>query len=259
MAETEANGHRSAPLRVVFLTGRDHPLTAGLLARLHATPGISLQQVILWPQGWQAQAALAAACRDLQIPLHVCRDVTEAGTIALIKNLDCNVIATCATSAVAEVIARIPSAGCLGLYHGDAPAWTGASNVFWALWNRAAHVSAAVALPGDGRNSEVVCRQTIPLCSYDDLTSCQAKLDELSMSIYPRALREMAAGRTDHSNPVITIQRPRHPNLAQKLTLHVRLFFSRLNLYQLVRRFVRDSGYLVVLLAEKVKIGRAHV
>jgi peptidoglycan/xylan/chitin deacetylase (PgdA/CDA1 family)/methionyl-tRNA formyltransferase len=258
MKHSDTTLNPAGALRVVLLTALDDSFAADLVKRVQATAGVSLQHVLYLENGstqrGSGESALVQTCRDLELALQVCQDFSTADAVASLRNLGSQILVTCGTGKLPESIATLPSMGVITLYHGDAPAFNGCPAGFWELWHNRKHSEVTARFSAHGEDREdILLQRSIPICRHDTLRSMEAKMRELTLLVYPKALQTLATGAFAHSLRPLAARQACRPTVAQRLALTVKVHVKRWSLRRWIRLAVRNSGYLAVLALEKVK------
>ena len=142
------------------------------------------------------QPDLASACSACGIALHRTADAHAPETMDLIGSFGCDLFLLCGTGIVREPLISLPRLGTINLHQGEVPFYRGAPPGFWELWNGEEHTGVTVHFVDRGIDTgDVILQELVPILPYDDHARLRDKLAEISLSLYPRAVQQIAQGR----------------------------------------------------------------
>lgn len=211
----------------------------------------------LWDHIWLARPvdkSLFDTCNDLNIKIHRFENLHSPEGIQFIKSLDCDILAVCGTGILRKSVFSIPHLGTINLHQGEAPFYRGAPPGFWELWNGEDHAGVTVHFIDEGIDTgDIICQSTVPIFEYDTLASVQAKLQEISLSLYPKVISSLATGEYSRTQQSKQGQQYYFPTLGKIFALHLRILGKRMNIARLFGRVAHYPGYLLIMLLERLK------
>ncbi len=159
------------------------------LRRLLCTPVVNL---LLAPA---VRKDLYDVCREQGITIHETKNVHSDSGVAMVRDLDLDLLLVCGTGILKSCIFDLPRMGTINLHQGDVKKYKGAPPGFWELWNDADEIGVTVHFVNAGVDTGDIIRQRIvPIFPYDTLSSLQDRVADISLDLYPRVLRRLVAG-----------------------------------------------------------------
>jgi hypothetical protein len=160
----------------------------------------------------------------------------------------CDLLLLCGTGIVREPLISLPRLGTINLHQGEVPFYRGAPPGFWELWNREEHAGVTIHFVDAGIDTgDIVLQERVPIEPGDDHGRVQEKLAELSLALYPRAVREIAAGNAARTRQQTGVGRNyTFPTLAE--TFRLRLARKRLRPVRFARNVAKQAFFLLLLL-----------
>ena len=139
---------------------------------------------------------LFPTCSRLGIQVHQPGDINLSQGVDLIRSTDCDLIVVCGAGTLKKTILDLPELGAIDFHQGhvenhrQTPIGIGGSG------NKMPQVGAAIHfINEDNTPGNIVLHQQLPVFEYDDLASVQGKLEELSLLLYPEAIRLILSGQ----------------------------------------------------------------
>ncbi|MBN2284805.1 MAG: polysaccharide deacetylase family protein [Tissierellales bacterium] len=184
---------------------------------------------------------LYSACRNHGINLYKTKDIHSDEGIKLVHSLQCDIMAVCGTGILRSSVFNIPKKGTINLHQGQLPKYRGAPPGFWELWNGETQAGVTVHYIDEGVDTgDIIDQEIVPIFKYDDLNSLQKKLIEISLTIYPNAIKTIAT----ESNRRIRQQKDSgkqyyFPDLRQRLQLWLKIWKYKFNIYRFLKNIVK--------------------
>ena len=139
---------------------------------------------------------LFSVCSKLRINIHEVNDIHSDQSAKVLEALPCDLFLLCGTPILKKAVFAMPSIGTLNLHQGDVTKYRGAPPGFWELWNNEKEVGVTVHFVDEGIDTgDIVLQKNVPVFRYDNLNSVERKLQEISLSLYPEAVRQIATGK----------------------------------------------------------------
>ena len=193
------------------------------------------------------RAGLLDTCAELGITVHSISDLHSAEGVAMVKSLDCDVLAVCGAGLLKKSIFSLPRLGTINLHQGEAPAYRGVPPGFWELWNRAERAGVTVHFIDAGVDSgDIILQKTTPILAHDTPQSLQKKLNELSLSLFPQAIERLAGPGYPRQKQMAAGKQYYFPTLKQVAQLHWRISKKNFSPRKILRRLIRDFSYLTI-------------
>jgi peptidoglycan/xylan/chitin deacetylase (PgdA/CDA1 family) len=180
-----------------------------------------VEEILLGPA---LEQNLFSACSDYGISLYETYDIHSYESIKFLQSLNSDVMVVCGTGILRRPVFSLPAIGAINLHQGKVPEYKGAPPGFWELWNEEKEVGVTLHFVDDGIDTgDVIIQKLIPIFGYDNLHSIQLKLNEVSLSLLPEAIKQIAVGSNMRiKQPPDTGNQYFFPTLTQRF----RLFFK---------------------------------
>ncbi|MFN8008881.1 MAG: polysaccharide deacetylase family protein [Terriglobia bacterium] len=185
------------------------------------------------------------ACQTRNIRVHEIEDIHSPEGVALVRELNADVMAVCGTGILRRSIFDLPRLGTINLHQGDALKYRGAPPGFWELWNSEPEVGVTIHFVDDGVDTgDIILQDSLPIFDYDTVPSVQAKLNEASLRLYESAIKQLVSG--DYARikqPQGVGKKYTYPTLYQSLRLYLKLIRHRFSIIEILR--VKEIAYLI--------------
>lgn len=195
------------------------------------------------------QENLISTCSKLDITIHDIENLHSDKGVLLVKSLNCDLLLICGTGIIRKSIFTIPPKGTLNLHQGEVSKYRGAPPGFWELWNDEKQAGVTIHFVDEGIDTgDVVLQKIIPIFEYDTLGTLQAKLSEISLTLYPLAVKKIANENYKRIKQIQHGKQYYFPTISQKLRLNFKISKNHFELFTCLRRLLRDTVYLVTLI-----------
>jgi len=137
------------------------------------------------------------------------------------------------------------------LPQGEVPKYRGAPPGFWELWNSEKKAGVTIHFVDEGVDTgPIIDQQTVPIFEYDNLLSLQAKLGEVSLTLYPNAIRQIAAGNNKRVIQECDAGKQySFPTLEQRIQLWLKIARRQFNIVKFVKTVLKAILTPMTLLA----------
>jgi peptidoglycan/xylan/chitin deacetylase (PgdA/CDA1 family)/folate-dependent phosphoribosylglycinamide formyltransferase PurN len=206
-----------------------------------------VEKIFLGPQ---LDENLFSACSDCGINLYETNDIHSDEGIKFLGSLNSDVLVVCGTGILRRPVFSLPTIGTVNLHQGKVPEYRGAPPGFWEVWNQEKEVGVTIHFVNEGVDTgDVVLQELIPIFEYDDLHSIQIKLDEVSLSLYPEAVKQIAAGSYMRiKQPQNTGKQYFFPTLTQRVRLFFKIKKKQFSTFAFIKTIAKKVIFLLFLL-----------
>lgn len=192
---------------------------------------------------------LFSACSNYGINVYETYDIHSNESIKFLRSLNSHIIAVCGTGILRQPIMSLPAIGVINLHQGKVPEYRGAPPGFWELWNEEKEVGVTIHFIDDGVDTgDVILQKLIPIFDYDNLNSIQTKLNEVSLSLYTEAVKQVVAGNNKRiKQPLNTGKQYFFPTLKQRLRLFYKIKRRQFSILKFIKIIAKKIVFLLVV------------
>lgn len=212
----------------------------------------SIDRILLFPK---IESDLFSTCSELNINLHEINDIHSDEGIQLIKSFNCDLLVVCGTGILKESVFELPKLGSINLHQGEVPKYRGAPPGFWELWNKEKQVGVTVHFVDKGVDTgDIILQEIVPIFEYDNFRTTMRKLSEISLSLYPEAIRIIASGKYRRiKQPQGTGKQYYFPTLKQRAILFASILCRQLNVISVFKNILKKMLFLTILCIIQVR------
>ncbi len=194
---------------------------------------------------------LFSACAEKNIGILRIKDIHSPEGVDLIRSLDCDLLVVCGTGILKKKVFDLPRIGTINLHQGQIQKYRGAPPGFWELWNNEKEAGVTIHFIDEGIDTgDIIIQKRIPIFEYDDLRSVEGKLEELSLFLYPEAIRLIIEGKhqripqRENKGKLYSF-----PTLFQSFRHYVKLKKRKFHRLRPLKNIVNKAGAMISLIA----------
>ena len=193
---------------------------------------------------------LFSICSNHGIKIYEINDIHSDEGINLLSSLNCELLVVCGTGILKRTVFELPKIGTINLHQGEVPKYKGAPPGFWELWNNERQAGVTVHFIDEGVDTgDIILQETVPIFDYDNYSSINKKLSEISLSIYPEAVRQIATGKNRRIKQSNGIGKQYFlPTLKQHLQLYLRIKKRQFDFFVLIKNLTKKILFPIGLL-----------
>jgi folate-dependent phosphoribosylglycinamide formyltransferase PurN/peptidoglycan/xylan/chitin deacetylase (PgdA/CDA1 family) len=217
-----------------------------LVAMIKAAWGATIGRYLY---GTDRPESLFSICSTHNLRLHRIANIHSEEGIALVRELQCDLLLVCGTGILKPAVFTLPRVGTLNLHQGEAPRYRGAPPGFWELWNREKQAGITIHFIDAGVDTgDIVLQELVPIFPSDTLQSVQEKLSETALRLYPAAVRQVAQGTCVRHRQTGGGKQYYFPTLWQQARLKWRLLHGQRKWQGALRAAAKGCYYILILL-----------
>lgn len=205
-----------------------------------------LERMFLIPK---IEEDLFAACSTHGINVHKINEIHSNDGIDFFRSLNCDILAVCGTGILKQSVFGLPAIGTINLHQGKVPKYRGAPPGFWELWNDEKEVGVTIHFVDEGVDTgDIILQKVVPIFNYDDLSSTQQKLNEVALSLYPEAIRQIATETNKRIKQTSGVGKQYlFPTLKERLHLFYKIKKHQFNTYEFLKGIAKKIFFTLVL------------
>ena len=206
-----------------------------------------LEAILLWPF---SEENLFSISSKYGINLIEINDIHSKKGIEIVRSLNCDILAVCGTGILRETVFDLPKIGTINLHQGEAQKYKGAPPGFWELWNNEKQVGITIHFVDKGVDTgDIILQKLVPIFEYDRLSSIQNKLSEISLELYPEAIKQIANKSYRRTKQPQNIGKQYFfPTLKQQFFLYKKILFQQFDIYLFCKSIVKRLLWPIVIL-----------